>query len=99
MASLGSTVVVFGGYDGTDSLSDTWTFEGTTWTEVTVATAPAARNGQAMATLGTTSAVLFGGYDGTASLSDTWVFNGSSWTQSAATGPSARNNHAMAALP
>jgi hypothetical protein len=50
-----------------------------------------------MASLGT-KAVLFGGYN-TVSLADTWVFDGVSWTESSAAGPSARNNHAMAAFP
>jgi N-acetylneuraminic acid mutarotase len=98
MTSLGSTVVLFGGYGAAASLNDTWTFNGSTWTEITVATPPAARNGHAMATLGGTRAVLFGGYD-TVALSDTWIFDGTTWTQSTATGPTARNNQVMAAFP
>jgi N-acetylneuraminic acid mutarotase len=97
MTSLGSKVVLFGGYSGAASLNDTWTFDGTTWTQVTVTTPPAARNGHAMGSLGT-KAVLFGGYN-TVTLGDTWIFDGVTWTQSSAVGPSARNNQVMAAFP
>jgi len=34
MATLGGTVVMFGGEDATGHLDDTWTFDGTTWTQI-----------------------------------------------------------------
>lgn len=56
MATLGNKVVLFGGYNSTGpggsvNLSDTWTFDGTTWTQVSAAGPPAARYSHAMATL------------------------------------------------
>ena len=33
-------IVVFGGFNTTGYLNDTWTFDGTTWTQVQIATAP-----------------------------------------------------------
>jgi hypothetical protein len=62
MASLGNEVVLFGGTAayrvdaGTllgepQSLNDTWTFDGTAWTQVTPGEVPPARTGHAMATV------------------------------------------------
>ncbi len=43
-------------------------------------------------------AVLFGGYDGSSHFNDTWEWTGSSWTQQPVSGPSAREDHAVAYL-
>jgi len=60
----------------------TRTFDGTSWTELSVATSPPARANEAMAPLGNVL-VLFGGSSGPTGtrLKDTWTFDGSSWTQ------------------
>jgi len=83
MATLGSTVVLFGGYDqgsGT-TFNDTWTFNGSTWTQVGPPSSPSARTSPAMGTMGDL-VVLFGGADAAGQyLRDTWTFNGSDWTQ------------------
>jgi hypothetical protein len=85
-------VVLFGGFSSSDSaLSDTWTWDGATWTQVddsgqvgctTCSGSPPPRYGASMAydsALGVV--VLFGGTaDGLSSLSDTWEWNGV-WTQ------------------
>lgn len=75
--------VLFGGYGSSGAnLGDTWTWSGSTWTQVFSSSSPSARRGAVMAydpALGET--VLYGGYDGTSVLSDTWAFNGSSWTE------------------
>jgi N-acetylneuraminic acid mutarotase len=99
VASLGTQVVLFGGYDTTTSasLDDTWTFDGSTWTELAVA-GPSARTGHAMATF-QGRVVLFGGTDGGAPLDDTWTFDGTAWAQVVGAGPPARSGHAMATLP
>src|SRR2546423_15199403 len=41
--------VLFGGYNGTGYLNDTWTFDGTAWTKVKTPTAPPARANPQMA--------------------------------------------------
>src|ERR1019366_5554713 len=91
--------VLFGGDDATGvALADTWTFDGTAWTQVTVTTPPPVRDGFAMTSLGS-KVVLFGGYNGAASLNDTWTFDGTTWTQvTVTTPPAARNGHAMGSL-
>jgi N-acetylneuraminic acid mutarotase len=102
-ATLGDAVVLFGGAVANDGmwvvLSDTWTWNGTGWTQQNVV-GPSAR-GTAMATLHDT-VVLFGGfYDSTYpidSLGDTWTWDGSTWTEQNVPGPSPRAGHAMATL-
>ena len=92
-----SQVVMFGGYDsGTGHyLGDTWTWNGTTWTQVT-GTGPGARMDGGMAyDTPRSDVVLFAGYNGSY-LGDTWTFNGT-WTQKApAHSPAARRGMGMA---
>ena len=106
------TMVLFGGFNGGDYGvaspydGDTWTWDGTAWTD-TLVTGPPARAGASMvydpafATL-----VLFGGTDAyfyyTAhggALGDTWTWDGTAWTAAAAGGPSARLTASMAYDP
>src|SRR5512135_1697438 len=42
-------VVIFGGADATGVLNETWTFDGTTWTQVQTTVSPTARSSAAMA--------------------------------------------------
>jgi hypothetical protein len=81
-------VVLFGG-GGT--LSDTWEWDGVTWTHRTPAASPPARGGHAMAwDAARQRVVLFGGYANDF-LSDTWEWDGVTWTQrTPATSPAAR---------
>jgi hypothetical protein len=94
-----AATVVFGGRFGSDYRSDTWTWDGTAWAQVAT-TGPSARYQHAMAYDGARGeTILFGGYfyDVTAHYyADTWRWNGSAWTQATASGPSARQAHAMA---
>ena len=69
--------LLFGGYLAND-LGDTWTFDGTNWTQQAVSTSPSARSGPQLAwdaRIG--RAVLFGGVEyrpgGPTFLDDTWV--------------------------
>ena len=77
------------------TLGDTWSWNGTTWTQLTPATSPSARSGAAFATDTATDvnqAVLFGGEtaSGTA-LGDTWFWTGTNWVlQSLTPSPPAR---------
>jgi hypothetical protein len=87
-------VVLFGGDGSTNSsgyLGDTWTWNGTTWTQQSPATSPSARYYDSMAyDAATAQVVLFGGYNN-GLLGDTWTWNGTTWTQqSPAASPSAR---------
>ena len=79
-------------------LGDTWTWNGTRWTEHAGTPGPGLRTGAAMAfdsARGRT--ILFGGYDGALVRGDTWEFDGTTWTQVALTSsPTARSDHAMA---
>ena len=78
--------VLFGGFDGTNYLADTWTWDGTTWTEQTPATSPPARAGATMEYFDG-QVVLFGGYNGTSYLNDTWTWDGTTWTEQSGTNP------------
>lgn len=78
-----TNVVLFGGYsDSADQfLSDTWTWDGATWTEQHPTTSPSPRccfdltydaaRGQV---------VLFGGTDNFNIFNDTWTWDGNDWT-------------------
>src|SRR5438132_7901968 len=81
-------VVMFGGYDGTGYLNDTWTFDGTSWSRVQAPVSPPARAASQMAYDAITQkVVLFGGYNGTRYLGDTWIWDGktSRWTRATTT--------------
>ena len=90
MATLNGEIVMFGGFSGAiAALGDTWTWDGTGWTERS-ATGPAARAGHAMATVAG-AVVMFGGYSASATYGDTWTFDGITWTpETLSLAPSAR---------
>jgi hypothetical protein len=67
-------MVLFGGVGG-GYLNDTWTWDGTTWTEQTPATSPSARYVASMAyDPATGDMVLFGGVGNSGLLNDTWTY-------------------------
>ena len=94
-------VVLFGGRnkEGYD-LSDTWTWDGSTWTKQAPAASPPAREIASMAyDAATRNIVLFGGYvlHINGMLGDTWTWDGSTWTkQHPAAHPLARRDASMA---
>ena len=94
-------LVLFGGNDGSGPLADTWTWDGSNWTEQSPSTSPSARSDASMAyDPGTGQLVLFGGNDGSGPLADTWTWDGSNWTeQSPATSPPARSDASMSYDP
>ena len=71
--------MLFGGYDGaTGHFDDAWTWDGTTWTQLTPATSPPPRLGASMAyDTGTGQLVLFGGQSGGGMFNDTWMYQSS----------------------
>ena len=74
LATLNTTVVLFGGFDTTGGFQethDTWALTGGIWTQLTPMTYPPARSFGAMAGVGG-EIVLFGG----ASHNDTWLLGG-----------------------
>lgn len=94
-------VVIFGGFNGAFEENETWTFNGTSWTEAFPASSPGARRGAAMAALpGSNNIVVFGGEDDGDVFDDTWVWNGVNWsTQTSVITPAARRLAAIGAHP
>lgn len=80
-------VVLFGGFDGSRMLADTWLWDGHGWISAHSAAAPPAREDAAMAYDPATKAVvLFGGtvernHQSSVALNDTWTWNGTTWTR------------------
>jgi hypothetical protein len=101
-------IILFGGSIITNGVEtpfgDTWTWDGTDWTQQTTVVTPPARTLFGFADGSATSApVLFGGTLGQGeSLGDTWVWNGlsNSWVpQATVSAPSGRFGHSMAYDP
>ena len=80
-----SQLILFGGYSTNSStpLADTWSWDGTTWDELSPAVSPAPRGYGAFAFDPTTQQlVLFGGVAGSSYFGDTWDWNGTTgWIQ------------------
>jgi hypothetical protein len=101
MATLDNRVILFGGeQDANHILADTWSFDGTSWTQVPTAHSPAARFHAGM-TAFDGKLVLYGGAgaipNGAPFYGDTWTFDGTDWTQASSSGPSARYGYVLAA--
>ncbi|HUU98481.1 MAG TPA: kelch repeat-containing protein [Phycisphaerae bacterium] len=97
-------IVLFGGYNGTDYLDDTWEYSGTTWSQKEPDPNdpwPHGRRQGAMAYSGSGVITLFGGVwlaDHIVHwLQDTWEWDGTDWTEIVLQNkPIARSGHAMA---
>ena len=72
--SARGVTVLFGGASLSGVFSDTWEWDGTSWTQLSPAASPPARDAHAMATLGS-KVVLFGGGNGTTAVNDTWSYS------------------------
>jgi hypothetical protein len=90
--------VVFGGYANGKRLSDTWEWDGTTWTNRSPLTGPAARDVFPLAyDAARRRCLLFGGTGANSDFGDTWEWDGLVWAQrKPLTRPSPRSGHAMA---
>src|SRR5712692_4130014 len=100
-----NALLLFSGqdYTGAAPLTDTWTWNGSTWTRLHPAHSPGPLEGAAIAyDPPTQQVVLFGGISnantgGTLILGDTWTWNGSDWTQQhPASSPPARVEASLA---
>jgi hypothetical protein len=96
-------IVLFGGCNDSQPspyFSDTWEWDGGTWTQRSPAVSPPPRHGHGLAyDQARGKVVLFGGYNPSLGsfLSDTWEWDGSAWTQGApGFGPVGRTGHALA---
>ena len=82
--SARAKTVLFGGYEPAGSGtfdSDTWEFDGTTWTQVPVSGPPAGALGQMVFDSARGVSVLFGGGNASTFLAPiTWEWNGTTWT-------------------
>lgn len=88
--------VLFGGLGASGYLSDTWEYNGTTWTQI-AGQAPQERDSHTMvfdSQRGVT--VLFGGYSSSGALNDTWEYAGTWHQVSTSQSPTGRYHHAMA---
>lgn len=77
-------MVLFGGTRTTHGvLNDTWTWNGSNWTEQWPETSPSPRKGASMTyDAATGNLVLFGGASRTnVEFGDTWIWNGSNWVE------------------
>lgn len=88
--------VLFGGWNGSSALGDTWTWDGSAWTS-RPAPAPSPRFWASMChdpDRGVTT--LYGGQTGTNSYAgDVWEWNGAGWTQRFGPSPGPRASAAM----
>ena len=90
--------VLFGGAEpgsATRYRNDTWTWDGTVWTQVAT-TGPTPRGGSMAYDSARKVIVLFGGGDETQLFGDTWEWDGQSWDLRATTGPAPRGGHGLA---
>ena len=96
--SVRRVTVLFGGYDGSNVLNDTWEYDGITWTQRNSSTLPTARQNGGMAySPSEQRVVMFGGSGTTGLLNDTYEWDGSNWTLRCVgvCGPSNRQSAAM----
>jgi hypothetical protein len=100
MSSLGGKAVLNGGEQTANVfLDDTWTFDGTTWTQLMIQ-GPPQRFHHAMAPLGGVLVLFGGGGIGGGPVpwyGDTWTFDGTAWTMLSATGPAGRLTYTVGA--
>jgi uncharacterized protein (TIGR03437 family) len=101
--SVNQQVVFFGGtgnlFQSHVAFNDTWTWDGSNWTEQFPTNSPPLRYAHAMVYDSAQSqSVMFGGFDEELNTyDDTWVWDGSNWTEeSPQTSPASRAYHSMA---
>lgn len=100
-AALGG-LILFGGthfQGGTRGSSETWAWDGSNWSQLSLNTVPLARRYASMAADPKGSLILlFGGFDDSGTLSDTWTL-ASTWSEDRGKGPVRRAGAALAFDP
>jgi hypothetical protein len=79
-----SETILFGGGTTQTLPTGTWSWDGTTWSQIPTTIDPPSRNGHAMALRpgdATQTVLLYGGERFQSFLGDTWTFNGADWTE------------------
>jgi len=91
-------ILLFGGFDGTRYLNDTWTWDGAMWTKHAPAASPPGRDRSGLVyDAARAEVLLFGGLTAGGVLGDTWMWDGTTWTQELpATSPPARSGEGIA---
>jgi hypothetical protein len=84
--------VLYGGWNGSSALADTWEWDGASWTDASTATGPGPRTGAVMVyDPPRQKMLLYGGWDAAYNVyADTWTYDGATWSQRTVTGPPAR---------
>ncbi len=92
------SLVLFGGYDDSFALGDTWEYRDGQWTLLTATGPPPRYYAYAAYDQEHREVVLFGGFNFQTQevLGDTWTWDGKAWTQRAVSGPSERLDGAFA---
>jgi hypothetical protein len=92
--------ILFGGRGQKGQSNTTWSFSGTTWTQLFPATSPSIRSEACMAFDSANGKwVMFGGQNEYGYLNETWTFDGTNWTKVAVpngTGPAGHIGAQMA---
>lgn len=93
--------LLFGGYDGTRYLNETWVLNGSTWQRLSPAHNPPARGYHAMiCDSGRGNVYIVGGTNGTQVFDDVWEWDGADWNnRTPSRRPQAREGAAMMYLP
>ena len=90
-------VLLFGGGNDDGVLNETWTWDGTDWTQQHPSTSPPARAQPGIAFDQARGEVVMFSGNGGGYLTDTWTWDGSTWTKEhPSTKPQGRNYTAMA---
>ncbi|MGA8302524.1 MAG: PKD domain-containing protein [Thermoplasmata archaeon] len=95
-----SSIILFGGTNGTAVFNDTWAYSGGIWTNVTTSHDPSPRAFAGMTYDANTSdgySMMFGGADGaTLSLNQTWEYHAGAWSILTSSGPPALKGSSLA---
>ena len=98
----GQGVLMFGGFDGTTTYNDLWSWNGSVWTQLctssacTAARPPGRYSGGVAYDSLRNKLIITGGRTATADLSDTWEWDGTAWKETSPSGISARSFTSMA---
>jgi hypothetical protein len=89
--------LVFGGWNGSTYLNDTWSYAADVWSEFRPDPAPSARSGASLAYDPVDrELLLFGGGNASTTFGDTWTFAGGIWSElGTAVHPSSRSGASM----